>query len=353
MSKSIAAKDKIQKEAIHAWVESGKKGTCEIITGLGKTFIGLHALYTMPKDNKEHLFLAEAKDRVIDLKKDIEKYNKIFNRDVLNDYNLQFHCYQTVYKWKGKVVGLVIADEIHDSLSLAYYKFYKNNKYDAIIGLSATINRSTKYTLPSGKIITKGNLLDKIAPVCYKYNLDKGQKDGTARKLNIYVIQHELDSVNKTIKSGGKGKKIFYQTELAAYNYWNKEHGKSWFIKDQKLKELKISITARKRSNILYNMASKIELVKKLLNHLNSKTIIFGNSVDALKKVTKNVVSSKNTDEKNEIIRKQFDKGVINTIGSFKKLKQGANLEGVDNCIIMSYYGTDKDMIQRINTCSL
>tara|TARA_R110000851_G_scaffold315229_2_gene477552 strand:- start:4146 stop:4385 length:240 start_codon:yes stop_codon:yes gene_type:complete len=77
----------------------GKKGTCQIITGLGKTFISLHALYTMPKgDDKIHLFLAEQKDRVKDLREDILKYNKLFNRDVLNDYNLQFQCYQTVYK---------------------------------------------------------------------------------------------------------------------------------------------------------------------------------------------------------------------------------------------------------------
>ena len=38
----------------------------------------------------------------------------------------------------------------------------------------------------------------------------------------------------------------------------------------------------------------------------------------------------------------------ISLIGSFKKLKQGANLPNIDNCIIMSYYSTDKDFIQRV-----
>ena len=52
-------KNKIQLEALSNWVNNNKIGTCEIITGLGKTFIFLHALYTMPL-NKEitHLFLA-------------------------------------------------------------------------------------------------------------------------------------------------------------------------------------------------------------------------------------------------------------------------------------------------------
>lgn len=104
-------KNKVQQEALQLWVKNGKKGTCNIITGLGKTFLGLHALYTMPKnDGKLHLFLAEQVDRQTDLIKDIVKYNEIFKVNVLNDYNLQFQCYQTVCKWKDKDVGLVIAD---------------------------------------------------------------------------------------------------------------------------------------------------------------------------------------------------------------------------------------------------
>ena len=60
------------------------------------------------------------------------------------------------------------------------------------------------------------------------------------------------------------------------------------------------------------------------------------------------VVESKNTDEENSKIRYNFESDKISVIGSFKKLKQGANLTGLDNCIIMSYYGTDKDLIQRM-----
>lgn len=101
----------IQKQAVAAWLNSNKCGTLALITGLGKTFCSLHALYTMPRDGKLHLFLAEQVDRQTDLIKDIVKYNKIFNKDVLNDYNLQFQCYQTVYRWKDKEFGLIIADE--------------------------------------------------------------------------------------------------------------------------------------------------------------------------------------------------------------------------------------------------
>jgi len=339
-------KDKVQQDALKAWVKAGKKGTCEIITGLGKTFIGLHALYTMPRDDKVHIFLAETIDRKKDLIDQIKKYNTIFNKDVVNDYKLQFLCYQSAYRLKNMHYGLVIADEIHDSLSPAYLKFYKNNKYDAIIGLSATVNKLIKYNI-GGTIVTKGDILKNISPICFRYSIDQGQEEGTSRELKLFVINHKLDNIHKTIKAGSV-KKSFYQTEQASYEYWDKLHKKAWFILDEEERNLKIRITSTKRSNILYNLPSKVEIVKRLLNTLTTKTIVFGNSLQNLLQVTPNVVSSKNTDIKNQRIRLDFDEGRINVIGSFKKLKQGANLEGLDNCIIMSYYSTDKDFIQRI-----
>ena len=114
LNKMNIKKDSIQNEALRYWVENDKIGTCEIITGLGKTFLALKALSTYPRYQKDivHLFLAEQIDREQDLLKDIEKYNAIYNRNILEEYNLQFHCYQTVRNWKGKQFGLIIADRI-------------------------------------------------------------------------------------------------------------------------------------------------------------------------------------------------------------------------------------------------
>ncbi len=339
-------KHNIQQEALKAWIENDKRGTAEISTGVGKTILALHALYTMDKNDLTHVFLAETTERKKDLLKDIKKYNQIFNRDVTNDYNLKFYCYQTVYKWKDKKLGLVIADEIHDSLSPKYSEFYFNNNYEALLGLSATVDRKTKYE-ENGQIFTKGELLDKIAPVVFKYTINDSQLAGVSRKLNIYVINHQLEEVEKTVKAGSL-KKSFLQTEKASYDYWDKEHKRSWFIEDQELKALKIRITSHKRSNLLFNLPSKVNIIKQLINTINGKTIIFGNSLDALLKITPNVVSSKNDEKKNDFIRYNFDNDKIDIIASFKKLKQGANLDKIDKCIIHSYYGVEKDIIQRV-----
>ncbi len=335
----------IHEEAVGSWINANKCGTLNISTGIGKTFCFLHCLHKMPKNKDVHLFLAEVTDRKKDLWDDIIKYDSIFNTNTLIDYNLKFKTYQSAYKLEGYEFGLVGADEIHNSLTPEYSKFYFNNKYNAIVGLSATIDINTKYEI-NNIFITKGELLNKIAPICFKYTLTQAKNDGVGRNLKVYVINQELDNVNKTIKAGNQFKS-FFQTEKQAYDYWDKEHKKSWFIEDPEMKSLKIRITSTKRSNLLFNLPSKVNTVKELLSNIKGKTIIFGNSLDSLLQITPDVVSSRYSEDENKAIREAFEANSIQTIGSFKKLRQGANLNGLDNCIIMSYFSSEGHQVQQ------
>jgi len=341
--------DKVQREAVQAWIDIGKIGCLNLSTGTGKSIAALHCLYTMPKfdvDGKTHLFLAETVQREKDILDDIEKYNKIFGVNIQQDYFLKFSTYQSAYKYENKEYGLVIADEAHFSLTEQYSKFYYNNKYDALVALTATTERDVEYII-DGKKITKGDLLDEIAPVCYTYTLAQSKEDGIGRILNIYVVKSELDSINKTIKAGSKTKP-FFQTEKSAYDYWDREHKKSWFIEDKEVKDFKIRITSTKRSALLYNLPSKINIVKQILDTIKGKTIIFSNSLDSLLKITPNTVSSRYSEDRNKEIREAFDSDKISIIGSFKKLLQGANLKKLDNCILMSYFSSEGQVIQKL-----
>lgn len=363
--KNIEKKDIIQKAALKAWLENGKKGSAEISTGIGKTFLALHALYEMPLDwSIEHYFFAEVTDRKLDLIKQIKLYNEIFDRDVLVDYNLHFKTYQGAYKWKDKKIGLAIMDEVHELCSVEYSKLYYNNHFKAIIGLSATIDTETYYeSIKRFKI----DILNDIAPICFTYSLDDGLKDGTSRQLDIYVIYNQLNNKDKSISAGSK-LRPFKQTEEAAYEYWNKMFTKnvSEFIdysigsnesgsayrtrisKSEAIKSAKIRNAAARRSKLLYKLPSKIPIIKELLKYVKGKTIVFGNDIDALLQITKNVVSSRNKPPINDKIRDDFDNDRIQIIGSFKKLKQGANLKDLDNCIIMSYFSKELDLKQRL-----
>tara|TARA_R110001592_G_scaffold124249_1_gene332979 strand:+ start:1478 stop:2626 length:1149 start_codon:yes stop_codon:yes gene_type:complete len=328
-------RQKIQDKALVSWINKGRKGTLELITGIGKTKIAMEAVKTYPADAKI-LFLAEQTDRELELRNEMEKWSV--------DHDIDFACYQSAYKWLGTEWDLVIADEIHDSLTKEYSKFYNNNSFKDIIGLSATVDR--KAIVDEDEQIIKGHLLDKIAPVCYTYGIDKGQIDGTSRKLDVYVINHKLDTESVTIVSGTKVKPIM-RTEFSAYQYKDNQFKYALYAPESRRKYL-IRNSSASRAKLLYELPSKMEAAKKLTEAMEGKSIIFGNSIDILLKITPNVVSSRNTDKKNLKIREEFDKGDINLIGSFKKLKQGANLVGLDNCIIHSYYSKSKDLIQRI-----
>ena len=356
-------RNEVQNEAFNAWLSKGKFGTVEIVTGLGKTFIWLKALHSMPKnDGKIHLFLAEVVDRMADVKKSIETFDKIFKKDTLKDYEVVFGTYQGACKKVYDNLGLVGADEIHDSMTPEYSKFFLHNAYDALIGLTATVNKEVSYTEQNK---TKGDYLDEYAPVVFTYGIVQARKEKTTRELVIEIIDHQLDSTNKTIKAGSP-KKPFYTTEKAQYDYYNKRIAKlkiessqfnvNAFIKNNQAsfdmamnseKTLKALYNAR--AKFLWGLPSKVKIATDLLSKNIGKTIVFGNDLTMLTKVTPYVLSSRKSAKTNEDMRKKFDSGEIQVIGSFKKLKQGATLgDDLDCCIIMSYYSLPGDFIQRI-----
>ena len=145
------SREEVQQEALDSWVNSKKIGTIEIITGLGKTKIAMDAIKLLPKTAKI-LFLAEVKDREIELRNELKKL-KVTHK------NVEFACYQSAYKCKNKKYDLVIADELHDSLTRSYSLFYENNTYKYILGLSATVD--IKAWADEDNKITKGDMLDK------------------------------------------------------------------------------------------------------------------------------------------------------------------------------------------------
>ena len=163
-------------------------------------------------------------------------------------------------------------------------------------------------------------------------------------------MYHRLDQTSRNIEGGNKANS-FKTTEARSYKYlddlfWQGVYSKKDYI---------VRAAMMKRSKLLYSLPSKIDATKKLNKAIKGKTIIFNNDLDALEKVTENVVRSakkgetkKQREELNFDLRNRFDKGTIRTIGSFKMLKQGANLKGADNVIMMSYYSSSIDMIQRI-----
>lgn len=342
-------REAIQERAFQNWIDSDRRGTIEAITGIGKTFIALRAIAELPEDAKI-LYLAETNERWKDLSLDITKYKEIYGVD-LSTRNIEMMCYQSAYKKRGLAHDLVICDEIHDSITPEYAKYYVNNCSIRTMGLSATIEDGDFSIM--GRELTKLQFLNEFAPVCFSYKLADGQQDGTTRPLKVHIVEHRLDKNSRNVKAGTKAKP-FMTSEAASYSYWDKRFKQTLYMPPD-IREFPMRHAVRKRAELLYSLPSKVELVKELLETLNGKTLIFGNHLETLEKITPNIIRSapkgvRKSDQEtaNTLIREKFDKGEIDVIASFKMLKQGANLREVDNVVIMSYYGKERDLIQRI-----
>ena len=320
--------------------------TVEAITGIGKTFISFFAIKELKP--KTVLFLAETTIREQGIHDDIIKFKEIYGYDILKHHTVSFACYQSVYKWVGKYHDMVVADEIHDSLTPEYFKYYKNNRYTHLLGLSATIDKNTVFKYADGSEYTKIELLNEIAPICFTYNIKDGQEHGTSRKLIISVIEQELDDRVKCIPVKYKSKlgkqEEFYQTEKKAYDYCHQRYVQSMYSDSDFLKRYWMN----KRNTLIYNLPSKVQTIISLLQVCDfEKTIVFGNSLEQLNKICP-TVSSKHKADVNKQLIDDFNNGKLNTIGSFKMLKQGVNLKDLNNVILHSYYSVEKDFIQRV-----
>lgn len=326
-------------KAFNAWKVANGIGTVQMATGTGKTFVAFHAITSLPKGSKI-IYLYEALDRYVDVIEQIELYDNLYKTDIINDYNISFKTYQSAYKLVDTYYDLVVADEIHDSLTPSYFEFYLNNVFDRIIGMSAYIE-NTQY-----EVYSKHDYLNSVAPICFTYSLEKSLEENVSRKIELNIIYLELNPHIRYIKSGNTNKQ-FLTTEKQTYLYYEKALLKAFLNKNEYLYKRLLKL----KNDLLYDNLAKHEAFLKLNQVFikkKEKSIIFANSIAFLEKCCKNVVSSKNKQEDNEKIISLFNQNKISLIGSFKKLSQGINLRNIDNVIISSYYSKNKDFIQRI-----
>jgi hypothetical protein len=363
-------KNTIQDFAVKKWIDKGKMGVVESPNEGDKTFIFLKALYQMPKGDKKtiHLFLSDTADREREALKEIVKFDEIFNLDVLRDYNLQFFSYISVSNWQGREFGLVCCDNFHEQMTPGNFKFHLNNKYKALFGVTNYIN---KYQFCSIKtdallsgyfnklLVSKKEMLEKIAPVIFKYNMRGKYKavEKPKKTLNIFVIKNKLDDRHMVVKSEN-ATRIWYQTEKEAYGLIT-DSIKTISIKEpdedvdsfefEQVKSAEIKKLLNRRNQILHNLGSKKTLVEGILFRLRGRSMIFGNHVNSLEVLTPGrVLSMKNSDERNILIKKTFEKGTLRAISSYQDMKEVPSLELADNCILKDFYGSQEDFLKKV-----
>ena len=325
--------EKLQSDIVNS---IGERGTAEIATGVGKTFISFKWLYKYVPKYSKVTFFAETTVREKTLLDEAKKFKEIYNLDVTSDYDISFCCYQSL-----PITDSIahIYDEIHDMLTPVYQACWFMNQPKYCIGLSAFIPN-----IPLDKLDfdspTKLDILNQFAPVKFRYSISQAVEEGILSPFEISVKYYEFDNTVKSMLGGTKAKPV-PMTEFEYFKYFDSRR------KNFMMNHIYRGVCGKRVSDLLQSTKSPVPIAKKVLEN-PAKTVVFGVDINVLLEITPNVISSRNSKVVNQKIIDDFNAGKINTIGSFKMLKQGITLEGVERVLLVSYYSTEVDFLQRL-----
>lgn len=374
MSTRIEKLKEIQKSAVETWIKSNFNCTLQIATGVGKTKISIDCLYhcldnRLFKKNKPKIrFWAEstAREKTI-MEDEVIPYFTIMGRKYLDDFEIVFRCYQSKYV-EDKDIECEIYDEVDFAMTSKYRTCIEDSPCSKKIGLTATNTEDlnvfkdkvdTKLGLSQADIftdqgeitdlITKGQLLQILLPVKFRYPLEEAIADGVLIDYKTMVINHTLDNSVWNLKLY----KNQYGTGFSEEKYYKECLKKSFTVIDPeatvqertKLQYVK-ELYYRKSCKLLYNLPSKANVLKRLIQRLPNKTILLvGVEKELLLKITPNVIDTDNIDT----ILDKYNRGEINVISTAKMLSRGKTLTRIPEYIIFaSYYGKSTDFLQKL-----
>lgn len=322
-------KDKVQKIAEKKWIDNNFKGALALCTGAGKSKIFINIISKTPQ--KWLLVVPTRKLRDEGWYNEFKKWKKL---TVYNKY-VDKCCYASLKNYDLSKYAGVCLDEGHNITENNTLPFFKNNIFEnlKILFLSATIPNE----------IEKTNLMYSIGiqPV-YTLSLDEGVKMGLVAPYKIKLIKIPLNKVEtKEVKYKKAGKEFkFYTSEYKNYKYLTET-----IVKKQDKGE-KITFNLFNRMRFIYNLDSKKEIAKKLLNSLdkNKRTLVFSQSIKQVEELCDCTFHSKT----NDACYKDFISEKINKLGVVMSLNEGENIPNLDIAVIVQLTSKAKDLIQRI-----
>ena len=264
----------------------------------------------------------------------------------------QISCIQTVYKYESTEWDLVVCDEIHNYLYMngetdyEYFKFFERNKFDSILGLSASIDPE------------RTQALNRIAPIVYKLSLDEAVKLGIVSPFKILNVaipfskeeQEQYDRLLKVYRyyeSLLGGKFVAFRNSILYLSSEDSEQKKNAIIYRN---------TIKKRKDLINDSLNKIGCTRNILKYFpDDNGIIFSESINQCHKIIdgndKAIAyhSKMKKKERLEAIKKLNDgRTKVQYISAVKALNEGLSIDSIMFVVITAGNSKVKDMIQRI-----
>lgn len=319
----------IQHEASNEWL-SHKRGICVLRTGSGKMRLLAMCLLKairdgLVSDKDKVMFMAEVSldlksRRRKDFLKDLSVVEEMLG--IKNTCEIIFQTYQA-NKSISDEVKLLLLDEVDVPSTVLIKPLLEYKNY--LVGVTATLKETGE--------VSKKELVEQLAPVIYRYGFNQALEDGIANKVNLYRIPHELGSNSVNIWGSKWG------TEKEYWEFWNNKAKEIAFSNPA----WSLSIKKNKLPRFLFNLESKIPLVRRFLSVAKKKTIGFGKELLYLEKISRNVVTEKTYID----LLAKLERGEITHVLSSKKIQRGENIPSIVNILLIGV-GKDSDMIEQL-----
>lgn len=298
---------KLQEQAFEELEKVNFNGGIIMPTGSGKTYVMIKALKALPQDYNILYCCDNRKLRDEDFPNELHKWgaSEAMNR-------MDRMCYQGAYKLKGYHYNIGLFDEGDYMLTPEYIKVLKNNTFDHIIFVSATLEGEKK------------KMIEKYIPIVFSKEVKDIEDDSIINKAQLHLVNFMLT-----------------KAENAKYLAYNEVFKK--LINTANPDRQRMDAVIRNRKLFLSDLESAKnacqEIIKSLWKHKHNKILIFCSLSEQADAVCKYSYHSKNH-KGNEFLN-MFDKGELRILAVVGKIDRGINLEGV-NCVIFESPGESK-----------
>lgn len=316
LSKLNENKAKEQALVISRLASNGFCGTYVGATAVGKTKIGCDVADIIIKKslsfNKEPKILIVVPTQNL---RDNEWVNELINWGYKDNLKyIEIQCIQTVYKYEHKDYDLVILDELHALVSEQYSLLLKNNTFECIIGLTATIEDEIKK-----------QIVDHYCPVVHETSIDRALSLGLISPFKIYNLavpltkeeDTKLKSINylygKASNTLGGRFEAFDNAQIYRQRQYKDSH--------KELYEASVLFWAQMqyRRKLLINATNKALVAKDIVDKFpDRQTLLFSESISSAENVS-------NLINKNKEI--PISTVYYASVGKNKKIDREANLE--------------------------
>ena len=347
MSKLIKTKDTEQKKAINAWAKHKFTGTIIAGTGFGKSRCGVIAAGKTldAADGARAIVLVPTTQLQAQFRDEFSKwdYEHVLDR-------VDIVCYASAYKIENEHYDIVVCDEVHLGLSPEYRKFFENNTWNRLLCMTATPPEEIEYR----------DILYKLAPVCYRIDLDKCVELGLVSPYKIICKPIELTSLEK--QEYDKANKTFVYSKyiLGQFDAFDRARhimgsGKHTASNQDKAAAAQFYRAIRARKAVVDHADGKIaELQKLVIKNIGEKILVFGGSNEFTNKLAdatetfSTVYHSGKTKKQKEQALKEFRSGDKPVLCSTKALNQGFDVADATMAVICGLTSKSLTMIQRV-----